>query len=261
MAATTQHKFCAIICDSRAFALYYAYVQSRRFRRSPFRRNNLRCYFGRGPRIRTYARAANLLSNPGFETGTFAGWTLYGANDYVMNSSAIAHSGSYYFKVYQVFNGQTNYNGIYQDTVSGPGATYSADGWAYTLSSDALAGTNLAWLEVSFHDVSGNMLALYRSAIVSTNAIAAGAFLVNTWVDLRVTNQYNPNTFLITNTVSSLIAPPATSFVRYQIVFQGDQFKSGGSMYFDDVALNQPAPRLSARIGTSCGATNSMAHL
>jgi beta-glucanase (GH16 family) len=184
-------------------------------------------------------RAANILSNPGFETGTFGGWTLYGANDYVMQSSTLAHSGNYYFKVYQAFNGQTNYNGVYQDTVSGPGAAYSADGWAYTLSSDALAGQNLAWLEVSFRDVSGNVLALYRSATVTTNAIATGAFPVNTWVDLRVTNQYNPNTFLITNTVSSLTAPPGTSFVRYQIMFQGDQYNSGGSMYFDDATLNQ----------------------
>jgi beta-glucanase (GH16 family) len=184
-------------------------------------------------------RAANVLSNPGFETGDLGGWTTYGANTYVLNNPSIAHSGSNYFKVYQAFSGAINYNGIYQDNISGPGVVYSADGWAYTLSSDALAGQNVAWIEVTFRDVSGNILALYRSALVTTNAIASGAFPENTWIDLQVTNQYNPNTFVITNTVSSLVAPAGTSFVRYQIVFQGDQYYSGGSMYFDDLTLNQ----------------------
>ena len=186
-----------------------------------------------------HSRAANVLINPGFETGNLGGWTTYGANTYVLNGSSIAHSGSYYFKVYQAFNGQINDNGIYQDNVSGPGAVYSADGWAYTLSSDVLAGQNEAWIEVTFRDVSGNILALYRSAIITTNAIATGALPENTWVDLRVTNQYNPNSGLITNTVSNLVAPPGTSFVRYQVMFQGDHYNSAGSMYFDDLTLNQ----------------------
>ena len=184
-------------------------------------------------------RAANVLSNPGFETGNPGGWTAYGADTSVVNNSAVAHSGSYYFKVYSAFNGQVNYDGVYQDTVSGPGVVYSADGWAYTLSTDTMAGQDQAWIEVSFHDVSGNVLALYRSSVITTNSIATGAFPKNTWVDLRVTNQYNPQTYVITNTVSSLVAPPGTSFVRYQIVFQGDQYNSGGSMYFDDMTLNQ----------------------
>lgn len=185
-----------------------------------------------------HALAANLLSNPGFETGDLGGWTPYGANSSVIANSSLAHDGNDFFKVYQAFNGQINYNGILQDTVSGPGAVYSADGWAYTLSSDALAGQNEAWIEVSFRDVSGNVLALYRSSIITTNAIARGAFPENKWVNLRVTNQYDPNTYIVTNTVASLVAPPGTSFVRYQIVFQGDQYNSAGSMYFDDLTLN-----------------------
>ncbi|HXC35662.1 MAG TPA: family 16 glycosylhydrolase, partial [Candidatus Acidoferrales bacterium] len=185
------------------------------------------------------SEAANVLSNPGFETGNLGGWTTYGANTSVLNNPAAAHSGNDYFKVYQAFNSQINYNGIFQDNVSGPGAVYSADGWAYTLSTDTLAGQNEAWIEVSFRDASGNVLALYRSSIITTNAIATGAFPKNTWVDLNVTNQYDPNTYAITNTVSSLVAPTGTSFVRYQIMFQGDQYNSAGSMYFDDATLNQ----------------------
>src|SRR5580698_4309924 len=102
--------------------------------------------------------AANLLSNPGFESdipgqsGSLPGWQTYGANTYSETNAAIAHSGITYFKVYQAFNGTVNYNGIYQDYISGPGATYAANGWAYTAVGDVLAGQNVAWIEVSFHD-------------------------------------------------------------------------------------------------------------
>src|SRR5690348_12127078 len=80
------------------------------------------------------ARASNLLSNPGFEADppgesqTILAWHLYGPNVYNENDSAIARSGTNYLKVYQSFNGSLNHGGCYQDYISGPGATYSADG-------------------------------------------------------------------------------------------------------------------------------------
>jgi beta-glucanase (GH16 family) len=189
------------------------------------------------------ALAANVLLNPGFEldptgqTTTILGWNAYGGNAYSETSATQAHSGTNYLKVYQAFNGEVNYTGVYQDYISGPGAAYSADGWAYTLSSDKLAGQNAAWIEVTFRDSDANILALYRSELISTNAIATGIFPVNTWLDLPVTNQYNPGNYQVTNTVSQLVAPTGTYFVRYQIVFQGDANYSAGSVYFDDLTL------------------------
>ena len=149
-----------------------------------------------------------------------------------------ARSGANYFKVFQGFTGLVNYNGIFQDIASGPGAVYSANGWAYTLASDRLSGQNMAWIEVTFRNAQGSILELYRSAQITTNAIASSAFPVNTWINLPITNQYNPNTFVITNTTTSLVAPAGTSYVRYQIVFQGDQHNSSGSVYFDDLVLD-----------------------
>ena len=191
--------------------------------------------------------AGDVLSNPGFEsdpigqTTTLPGWTAYGGNAYGETSLTLAHSGTNYFKVYQAFSGQVNYTGVYQDYISGPGAAYSADGWAYTLSSDRLAGQNVAWIEVTFRDANANVLALYRSALITTNAIASGAFPVNAWTDLPVTNQYDPNTYAVTNFAARLTAPAGTRFLRYQIVFQGDANYSAGSVYFDDLNLNQIA--------------------
>ncbi len=187
--------------------------------------------------------AGKVLTNPGFESDptshsqTLIGWTSYGSNSY-NETGAAARSGSNYLKVYQGFTSAVNYTGIYQDYISGPGATYTADGWAKTISADTLAGQNAAWLEVTFRDASGHQLALYRSSVINTNAIFAGTFPKNLWVNLPVTNQYNPATYAITNTAQTLVAPPGTYFVRYQVVFQGDAANSGGSVYFDDFNLN-----------------------
>ncbi len=192
--------------------------------------------------------AANVLTNPSFENDpsgesqNILAWTWYGqswGNTFNETDAGTAHAGSNYFKVFQGFTGSVNYNGIYQDTISGPGATYSAGGWAYTLSSDSIAGQNQAWLEISFRDASANVLALYRSAVMGTNAIAHGGLPRNSWIYLPVTNQYNPASFVVTNTTTKLVAPPGTSFVRYQVTFQGDANNSGGSMYFDDLVLDR----------------------
>jgi beta-glucanase (GH16 family) len=190
--------------------------------------------------------AANILTNSGFETASLAGWTPFGANNYSQSGAGVAHGGVNYCKVYGQFNGATNYTGIYQDNPSAPGAIYSADGWAYSLSSDYIRGQDLIWLEVSFRDASYNALALYRSVVVSSNNIASYGGL-NTWFDLQITNQcsftnaskliLSPGT--VTNTVTSLVAPSGTVYARYQIVFEQGKDNASGSMYFDDLALNQ----------------------
>ena len=192
--------------------------------------------------------AGTLLTNPGFEsdstgqTSAILLWNSFSGssgNVWSETSASIAHSGTNYLKVYQAFNGQVNYNGAYQDNLSGPGAVYSASGWAYTSASDTLAGQNVSWIEVTFRDVTGNVLALYRSSLDKTNVIVTGKFAKNTWINLPVTNQYNPNTYAITNYTSTLVAPAGTAFVRYQVNFQGDAAYSAGSMYFDDLNLTQ----------------------
>ncbi len=195
--------------------------------------------------LNSAAAAGNVLKNSGFEADSpgehkhILAWHGQNSGNTLNETGMLARSGSNYFKVFQAFSGTTNYSGIYQDIASGPDAAYSADGWAYTISGDRLAGQNVAWIEVTFRSARGNILALYRSVLVTTNSIASGTFPVDTWINLPVTNQCDPVSFAITNTSSRLIAPADTSYVRYQIVFQGDQDCSPGSLYFDDLALNQ----------------------
>lgn len=187
-------------------------------------------------------RSANLLSNPGFEfdaageNQSFPGWVPYGPNVY-SEWSGTAHGGSYYVKVYQNFINQVNHTGVYQDYISGPGAAYSADAWAYAAANDSPAGQNNAWVEVTFRDANANILAIYRTAQINTNLIATGNFATGQWNHLQITNQYDINTFQVTNTTTQLVAPPGTVFLRYQVVFQGDGQYSSGSVYFDDLNL------------------------
>lgn len=191
------------------------------------------------------ALAADVLVNPGFELGqAVLGWNSYGdiaGNVLIQTSPNIAHGGTNYLKVYQGFNSSVNDSGVYQDNITGPGAVFAANGWAYTSSADALAGQNMAWIEVTFRDATANILALYRSAQITTNALATGVFPKNAWNNLPVTNQYDPTTLAITNSTSTLAAPAGTSFIRYQVVFQGDANNSAGSVCFDDLNLAQTA--------------------
>ena len=192
--------------------------------------------------------AANVLNNPGFETAGLAGWTTFGPNNHSENTAGIAHGGVNFYKVYGAFIGAQNYTGIYQDNPSAPGAIYSADGWSYTASSDGngIHGQDAIWLEVSFRDASYNALALYRSVVVTSNNLA-GFGGVNTWFDLQITNQCSftndsaqillPGT--VTSTVTNLVAPAGTAYVRYQVVFAQGPDNANASMYFDDLTLNQ----------------------
>lgn len=197
--------------------------------------------------------AANVLNSPGFEANPAGtnqpvyGWQSYGntiGNVSAQNGGS-AHTGSTFLKVYGQFNGADNWSGVYQDAPSGPGAVYSGDAWAYSLSSDAMRGQDQVWVEVTFRDPAANTLALYRSDIITSNNIAAYGGL-STWFDLRVTNQWsfynsggNPVGTSITNRVTTLVAPAGTMFVRYQIVFHQGPDNANGSTYVDDCTLNQ----------------------
>jgi beta-glucanase (GH16 family) len=192
------------------------------------------------------AAQTNLLANPGFESGNLNGWSTFGANNYAQSTGGYAHNGTYYYKVYGNYNGSQNYTGIYQIHNSAPGAAYSADGWAFSLSSDYIRGSDQVWIEVSFRDSSYKALALYRSAVV-TGANIAGFGGFSTWFDLSVTNQcsYTNSSALVllpgtvTNTVASLVAPANTAYVFYQLVFAQGSDNASGSMYFDDLNLTQ----------------------
>jgi hypothetical protein len=190
--------------------------------------------------VRVYAPAnlpacrANLLNNPGFEVGGLANWTAYGAgfNTLLQNiTNAPVHDGTNAFKVYGQFNGSQNYSGLYQDFVASPGQSFVASGWAFTPYGDSIAGSNAAWIEVTFRDSATNIIGLYRSATIDTNN------LFGVWLNLGITNQFDPHTSALLGPVTNLVAPAGTAFGRYQPVFLQPQ-SAAGSVLFDDLQLS-----------------------
>jgi beta-glucanase (GH16 family) len=196
------------------------------------------------------AHGANVLVNPGFEASPvgqpISGWQTYGPNNYT-ESDLHARTGNNYYKVYGQFSANDNFTGLYQETSSTPGTTYTADGWAFSLSADGggIHGQDQFWLEVTFRDAGLNTLALYRSDLVTSNYIASHGGLDH-WFNLPVTNAWsftnvsgNPVALALTNSVTNLVAPSGAAFARYQTVFHQGPDNANGSAYLDDCSLNQ----------------------
>lgn len=182
----------------------------------------------------------NLLANPGAETGNYNGWSQYNNAGYNFNIlTTPTHSGNDSFKIFGDYNigGADIFNGMFQTFPAHAGQVFTADGWIFQSSGDAFtAGNNTAFLEVSFMDSGNNTIARFRSTI-----IAQPGFTEDTWQDLFVTNQYDPNTFQFIGTVTNIVAPANTASVEYNVVFDLHN-ASGGSIYLDDLSLTSFAP-------------------
>lgn len=104
---------------------------------------------------------ANLLINPGFETGDFTGWD---AGGWYLGTGADAHSGTY-GAAYHVPPGRQagDYYVMLQYVPVSAGVAYDASTWLRTVSFNQ----SEAWLEVVFHDDSGGWLSQYQTTHVS----------------------------------------------------------------------------------------------
>jgi beta-glucanase (GH16 family) len=172
----------------------------------------------------------NLLANPGFESGSPAGWTTFGPNVYVETSAS--HSGSRAVKVFGQFTGSANESGAFQQFPSAAGDAYAADAWLFTPAADKIAGANAAWVEVSFRNSGGTVLSLHRSATMTSASTAS------VWQKLLVNRKIDPLTGEITSTNTQLVAPPGTAFVRKRIVFH-QAAMAAGAVWFDDLNLSK----------------------
>ena len=194
--------------------------------------------------VRVYAATnlercgGNMLTNAGFEAASLANWTAFGAgfNTLLENIHNVpVHDGTNVFKVFGQFTGGTNRSGAYQDIPAAAGQSFAASGWALTASNDQIAGTNSAWVEVSFRNASANTLALYRTALITSNTPAS------VWLKLGVTNQLNPATSALIGSVTNLVAPANTSFARLQVLFL-QPANAAGAVLFDDLRLTSATP-------------------
>jgi Immunoglobulin domain len=205
------------------------------------------------------AEAANVLVNPGAETGDFTGWTPVGTasvastNDLYYNggnpvgaSNILTHAGEYAFKTYNNAGGATY---IYQNFATAAGSQWSASVYALSHAQDYIALDSTAHLQLVFFDNTGtNILAVYGSDILDPNnpgfpmtVYPPPATNSSGWVFLQAMNQYSGVPAAEGNWLSSvptnITAPSGTAFVQFQVEFDGGV--GGGSVFWDDCVLNK----------------------
>ena len=200
----------------------------------------------------SYASPTQVLANRGFEAG-MSSWTGYSPvtwGNYGINGDFnLTSGGGSAFWVRGAWSSpQPNWMGCYQNLVSAPGCGYLASGNIYSPSGHGTRGDttvgdfgwigidgtqNYAWLEVSFRDSANTILALYKSAIFDSTSPQS------TWVQYPVTNVCDiANNYAVTGSVTTLEAPPGTSVVRFQTVFEQANWNHGAA-WFDELSLSQ----------------------
>ena len=126
------------------------------------------------------AAPANMVTNPGFETGHFTGWKSYGSWR-ISNNPADVHSGKYAaVNSLTVASGttKTQWAGIYQNVnvPSAAGHAFNAGAW---ISTAATNGYEKAFFQVQFQNSSGHSLAQYVTAPITVDQPYTQASLNN----------------------------------------------------------------------------------
>lgn len=179
------------------------------------------------------ANAANVLVNPGFESG-LSGWTPFGN---VFAETVTPRSGNGDAKMFGGFSGGFNVGGLFQTFSATPGQTWEFSGFVRHNTGDALTGIgadapatdNWVVQKFEFRDAS-------NTAIASTElSVLDGRTATDTWFG---------------NTLS-LTAPAGTQSIWAFYLYLQPQF-AGGAVLIDDTSLSVvPAP---ASLGILAGA-------
>lgn len=149
-----------------------------------FARSSIRALAAAGVLLVSVGAQANLVTNGGFETGDFTGWTQFGNTGFTnVAGGAIAHSGSFGAH----FGPINSTGGIFQTLATTPGQNYQVDFWLRNESSGTPNSFEFNWdggaAEMSFSDA-----AAFSYTHFSFDLVATGAS-----TDLRFTFQHNPS--------------------------------------------------------------------
>jgi hypothetical protein len=180
---------------------------------------------------------ANVLVNPGFETGSAvgapdsggaAGWQSFG-NVFSVSSpnpvTAGPRTGTGALKQFGTFPGVS---GAFQLFATIPGDAWSITGFGLNASSDAMQADNFAILKISFQDAGGTELLGIESTRITISSP------LDQWQSLSANG----------------IAPAGTTQVGIFTLFI-QPATNGGSAFFDDITA-VPAPASVALLGIGC---------
>jgi hypothetical protein len=151
---------------------------------------------------------ANVVANPGFETGSLAPWVVQDANPAPVVSTAQRHTGIYAILVGAASGMEPNGNSSFYQQVSVPSTGGTLSYWYRPSSTDTIT---FDWQDAYVTDTSGNILATIMHVCSNTQ----------TW----------------TNVTFNLAAYAGTT-VRIKFLVHGDGYGDLTYMYVDDVSLS-----------------------
>ncbi|MBL9165849.1 MAG: PEP-CTERM sorting domain-containing protein [Planctomycetaceae bacterium] len=181
----------------------------------------------------TGTASANLLTNPGFENpvlgggDTFGavGWNVFGGGTYTIKLAP--HSGDNAFKTF----GQTS--GAYQEFPASAGENWAGGAYLLNPSFDALAGAQIAAVNIEWRDAGDNLI----SFISSPNGLTAASPQGSTAADYV----YAP---------VAGIAPAGTAKARFVLLTGAFAGPGGGAPFFDDASFARvPEPATVLLVG------------
>lgn len=203
-------------------------------------------------RVLSPAEYANWLDNPGFEFDVelptqvpppwfnFSGAALASTNDFYGNQwdyPVQAREGTNVVRIYNA----GEWNGVFQDQPAAPGDIFTADGWFWLSTADALAGDTSLQIEVQFR-AGPTPLAMWVSSPVRPDSPK------DQWLYLEVTNGVPAGwTQISTENARYLVAPPGTETVRFQLTLH-NLGGGTGNVYADALRLmKKERVRITAR--------------
>lgn len=177
--------------------------------------------------------SANLLSNPGFETGTAPfygapGWITFGNGftEAADGGCIVPFAGNQLMKMFGTFN-PFGVSGIFQEFPAGPGSQWSLSSRSRHCSADPMLGDHVNggngnWVvqKLAFFDAGNNEIGAAETTILD------GSFAVDTW-------------FINVATIG--LAPAGTVKVQAFILYLQPGF-DGGAAQIDDVVLEDISP-------------------
>ena len=164
---------------------------------------------------------ANLVTNPGFESGSTTPWTQIGVHTAQANAAA-ANTGNYGMQLNLVTTSGDGWGGRYQNIAASAGDIYSFNAMVNTLHLNTLAN---ATVQIAFFDVPAPGFAAQPIATFDSNGITG-----QNWTNVSIT---------------SAPAPAGTVAARFVLASWGStdtQFPGTGYTYFDNADAEKVVP-------------------
>jgi len=179
--------------------------------------------------------SANLLTNPGFETGDTNGWSAALSGGTGTASTTYANSGTYSLMLDSTGAGGWSSPNLLQSVYGAAGKEYGLSGYILMPSAAPITDGSFGLFKIEFWDASLDPI---DPASVSVGA-AAGAPYYGAESDVFVNSASATDTWLFSETVA--VAPVGTVYVRF-IALNVNQGVAPSALYFDDiVAVPEPA--------------------